>query len=270
MIAKSIVQAIYCQDPPGRFVREDKKSGLWFDVGMKEAVKKTSQALRENVQEKKEGKNDKPHNEDDKPHNEDDKSETETDGSESEHEDSNQDRDASQKNTVNSLSCQDVSWARAVSYEDGDSSSEEEEEEDNDDKFSSQENDEYEGFNHVVFANLDILPKDDLHFECPLGQSMTGVPHPPAFTYGASDWTLKSFGSVFEDTVAGVPSPSALTFGTSNWTFKNVMVQEEPGVLILPALTSHASDWTFKSICSVFSDGAHSLTNDEEKAVDYA
>lgn len=53
LIATSIVEAIYRHDQPGRFVRQDKKSKLWFDVGIKQAIKKTSQALREIVPEKK-------------------------------------------------------------------------------------------------------------------------------------------------------------------------------------------------------------------------
>lgn len=257
LIATSIVQAIFCQDPPGSFIREDKKSGLWVDVGIKQAIKKTSQALRENAPERKEDKNDKPDHEGDQ-------TETETDDSEYEHEDSNQDRDASQN-----LSRRDFSWAHVVTYEEGDNSSEEDE--DNDDKFSSQGRYDHEGFNHVVVPNLLFLPKDDLSDECPLAHNITGVPHPPAFTHGASDWTLKSLGSVFEDMVAGVPSPSTLTFGTSNWTSKNVSsVQEVPGELVLPTLASHTSDWTLKSICSVFSDDAHSLTNDAGKTVDPA
>jgi hypothetical protein len=57
LIAASIVLAICRQDQPGRFVRFDKKSKLWFDVGMKQAIKKTSQALREIVPEKKNDNN---------------------------------------------------------------------------------------------------------------------------------------------------------------------------------------------------------------------
>ena len=47
LIARSIVEAIMRQDPPGKFVRLDKNSDLWVDIGMKESMKKTSQALRE-------------------------------------------------------------------------------------------------------------------------------------------------------------------------------------------------------------------------------
>lgn len=46
LIARSIVEAVYRQDPPGRFVRKQ-KSGLWVDIGKDEAVRKTKQALRE-------------------------------------------------------------------------------------------------------------------------------------------------------------------------------------------------------------------------------
>jgi hypothetical protein len=89
LIVTSIVQAIFYQDPPRSFICKDKKSGLWVDVGIKQAIRETtSQALWENAPEKKEDKNDKPDHEGDK-------SETETDDSEYEHKDSNQDRDAS-------------------------------------------------------------------------------------------------------------------------------------------------------------------------------
>jgi hypothetical protein len=47
LIARSIVEAVRNQKPPGLFVRKDKDSGLWIDIGKKEAIKKTSQALRE-------------------------------------------------------------------------------------------------------------------------------------------------------------------------------------------------------------------------------
>lgn len=50
LIAESIVRAVYRQNPPGCFVRYDKSSGLWVDIGVKEAIKKTSQALREDGQ----------------------------------------------------------------------------------------------------------------------------------------------------------------------------------------------------------------------------
>ena len=47
LIARSIVEAVQNQNPPGLFVRKDTDSGLWVDIGKKEAIKKTSQALRE-------------------------------------------------------------------------------------------------------------------------------------------------------------------------------------------------------------------------------
>merc|ERR1712232_170184 len=42
-----IVNEIRNQDPPGRFLKRNADTGLWFDIGDKEARKKTSQALRE-------------------------------------------------------------------------------------------------------------------------------------------------------------------------------------------------------------------------------
>jgi hypothetical protein len=259
LIATSIVQAIYLQNPPGKFVHQDKKSGLWIDVGMKHAIKKTSQALRENAPEKKKktGKNDKQDHEDDP-------SETETDDKEYEHDDNSQDGDASQNNSVHFLSRQDFSSARAVTNEEVNNSEEE------DNEFSS---DEYEGFNHVVIANLDllnfgILTKHSFSDEFPIAHNMTGVPPPPAFPYGSSDWILKSIGSVVLDMAPGVPPPSALTYGTSDWTFKSGSSTEEvPGVLVPPPLNFQTSDWTLTSIGSVSSDGAHSLTNDGGKAM---
>ena len=44
-ISKSIVAAI--REQKGRFLERDAKTGLWFDIGDKKAVEKTSQALRE-------------------------------------------------------------------------------------------------------------------------------------------------------------------------------------------------------------------------------
>lgn len=46
-VARVIVRAIRNGDPPGRFLRRDNKSGLWYDIGDKRAAEKTSQALRE-------------------------------------------------------------------------------------------------------------------------------------------------------------------------------------------------------------------------------
>jgi hypothetical protein len=46
-ISRSIVDAVRSLDPPGRFLDKDPDSGLWFDIGHKKAVEKTSQALRD-------------------------------------------------------------------------------------------------------------------------------------------------------------------------------------------------------------------------------
>lgn len=47
VISKSIVATIARQEPPGRFLEQDGKSGLWYEIENKWAVRKTSQALRE-------------------------------------------------------------------------------------------------------------------------------------------------------------------------------------------------------------------------------
>jgi hypothetical protein len=47
LLSRSIVYAIRGQNPPGRFLQKDGKSGLWYDVGDHKAQEKTSQALRE-------------------------------------------------------------------------------------------------------------------------------------------------------------------------------------------------------------------------------
>lgn len=47
LIAFEIIRTWRSQDPPGRFLKKDKSTGLWNDVGDAEARKKTSQALRE-------------------------------------------------------------------------------------------------------------------------------------------------------------------------------------------------------------------------------
>ena len=49
LIASSIVSEIRALDPPGRFLQQDKASGLWKDIGDEKARDKTSQALRENA-----------------------------------------------------------------------------------------------------------------------------------------------------------------------------------------------------------------------------
>ena len=46
-IVSGIVNDIRTMDPPGRFLKEDKGTGLWFDIGEAKAREKTSQALRE-------------------------------------------------------------------------------------------------------------------------------------------------------------------------------------------------------------------------------
>lgn len=47
LVALGIIREWRGQDPPGRFLKLDEKTGLWFDVGDKKAREKTSQALRE-------------------------------------------------------------------------------------------------------------------------------------------------------------------------------------------------------------------------------
>ncbi|KAG7354643.1 hypothetical protein IV203_003999 [Nitzschia inconspicua] len=48
-IAAAIVNDIRSMDPPGRFLKEDRDTGLWFDIGDAKAIKKTGQALREDA-----------------------------------------------------------------------------------------------------------------------------------------------------------------------------------------------------------------------------
>ena len=47
LVALEIIREWRAQDPPGRFLKVDEKTGLWSDVGDKKAREKTSQALRE-------------------------------------------------------------------------------------------------------------------------------------------------------------------------------------------------------------------------------
>lgn len=47
LVALEIIREWRAQDPPGRFLKVDEKTGLWNDVGDKKAREKTSQALRE-------------------------------------------------------------------------------------------------------------------------------------------------------------------------------------------------------------------------------
>lgn len=46
-IAQRIVKTIMSKNPPGRFMKKDKESGIWFDIGYRHALTKTRQALRE-------------------------------------------------------------------------------------------------------------------------------------------------------------------------------------------------------------------------------
>ena len=48
-IAASIVNEIRGMNPPGRFLKEDRDTGLWFDIGDAKAIKKAGQALREDA-----------------------------------------------------------------------------------------------------------------------------------------------------------------------------------------------------------------------------
>ena len=48
-VARLIVGAIRTGTPPGRFLRKDNDTGLWYDIGDKRATEKTSQALREKL-----------------------------------------------------------------------------------------------------------------------------------------------------------------------------------------------------------------------------
>ena len=50
-IKKLIVDRIKARNPPGRFLKQDKDSKLWFDIGEKKALDKTRQALREGAPE---------------------------------------------------------------------------------------------------------------------------------------------------------------------------------------------------------------------------
>lgn len=52
-VARLIVAAIRNSNPPGRFLRKDPKSGMWFDIGDKPATEKASQALREKTPEER-------------------------------------------------------------------------------------------------------------------------------------------------------------------------------------------------------------------------
>lgn len=45
--AKIVVDQIQSLDPPGRFLKQDSVTKLWYDIGNKKAIEKTRQALRE-------------------------------------------------------------------------------------------------------------------------------------------------------------------------------------------------------------------------------
>ena len=46
-MALEIIKEWREQKPPGRFLKIDESTGMWYDVGDKKAREKTSQALRE-------------------------------------------------------------------------------------------------------------------------------------------------------------------------------------------------------------------------------
>ena len=45
--ARKVVDAIRSLNPPGRFLKQDPETMLWFDIGDKKAIDKARQALRE-------------------------------------------------------------------------------------------------------------------------------------------------------------------------------------------------------------------------------
>ncbi len=47
VFANVIVETIRILKPPGRFLKQDKESGQWYDIGEKSTLAKTRQALRE-------------------------------------------------------------------------------------------------------------------------------------------------------------------------------------------------------------------------------
>lgn len=50
-IAAGVVNDIRSMNPPGRFLKEEKGTGMWYDIGDAKAIKKTGQALREDAPE---------------------------------------------------------------------------------------------------------------------------------------------------------------------------------------------------------------------------
>lgn len=49
--SKLIYEEIRSRNPPGRFLKQDLKTKLWYDIGEKKALDKTRQALREGAPE---------------------------------------------------------------------------------------------------------------------------------------------------------------------------------------------------------------------------
>lgn len=45
--SRMIVEEIRCRTPPGRFLKQDPATKLWYEIGEKKALDKTRQALRE-------------------------------------------------------------------------------------------------------------------------------------------------------------------------------------------------------------------------------
>jgi len=50
-ISRSIVDAIRSLNPPGRFLDKHPETGLWYDIGDRKAIEKTSQTLRDGAAE---------------------------------------------------------------------------------------------------------------------------------------------------------------------------------------------------------------------------
>ncbi len=51
MFARMVIQKVKNLNPPGRFLKQDPRTGLWYDIGEKKAILKTRQALREGAPE---------------------------------------------------------------------------------------------------------------------------------------------------------------------------------------------------------------------------
>lgn len=49
--SRTIVDEIRYRDPPGRFLKQDNETKMWYDIGDKKALDKTRQALREGAPE---------------------------------------------------------------------------------------------------------------------------------------------------------------------------------------------------------------------------